>query len=85
MSVMKFNRDNTSGCPCKNCKNKGCGSYHDICEKFQTWRKKIEKKRENERDFHKKMDTMSESKKRELWRQKRYQRHKRNQNNLRSE
>jgi len=84
LSSIKFNRDNTSGCPCKGCEDR-YPACHDKCEKFRTWRIKVDTKRENERQFHQRMDTMSESKKRELWRQKRYQRHKRNQNNLRSE
>jgi hypothetical protein len=53
--------------------------------KFKEWRKKVDERRENERQFHIRMDTMSESKKRELWRQKRYQRHRKNQNKLRSD
>ena len=24
-------------CPCKECPDKGCGSYHDQCEKYQEW------------------------------------------------
>ena len=24
--------------PCADCPKKGCGSYHDICEKFKTWK-----------------------------------------------
>ena len=24
-------------CPCKSCPNKGCGSYHDVCEKYLPW------------------------------------------------
>lgn len=25
--------------PCINCEKKGCGSYHDICEKYKEFRK----------------------------------------------
>lgn len=25
--------------PCKECNLKGCGSYHDLCEKYQEFRK----------------------------------------------
>lgn len=32
--------------PCKDCENKGCGSYHDRCEKYQEYKQKIEKARE---------------------------------------
>lgn len=24
-------------CPCKDCPQKGCGSYHDKCESYQLW------------------------------------------------
>lgn len=24
-------------CPCKECPDKGCGSYHDQCGKYQEW------------------------------------------------
>ena len=82
--TVKFNRVNTSGCPCKDCTER-YPACHDKCEKFMEWRKKVDTQRENERQFHIRMDTMSENKKRELWRQKRYQRHRKNQNNLRSE
>lgn len=30
--------------PCKKCPKKGCGSYHDICEEYQSYRKFIDKK-----------------------------------------
>jgi len=25
--------------PCKDCPDVGCGAYHDICEKFQAYKK----------------------------------------------
>ena len=25
-------------CPCKDCERKGCGVYHDNCEKYQSWK-----------------------------------------------
>lgn len=25
-------------CPCRKCPDKGCGSYHDICPKYQPWK-----------------------------------------------
>lgn len=27
-------------CPCKDCDNKGCGSYHEKCERYLQYRKK---------------------------------------------
>ncbi len=43
--------------PCGKCDKKGCGSYHDICEKYLTWHKEREKisqkrlKNREERNF----------------------------------
>lgn len=28
--------------PCKTCDRKGCGSYHDICEKYKEWKREYE-------------------------------------------
>ena len=28
--------------PCKDCDNKGCGVYHDICEKYKEYKKSKE-------------------------------------------
>jgi hypothetical protein len=25
-------------CPCRYCEKKGCGAYHDICEKYKEYR-----------------------------------------------
>ena len=30
-------------CPCKGCKNTGCGSYHDQCEQYQEYKKEMVK------------------------------------------
>lgn len=35
--------------PCKECENKGCGAYHDICQKYIDFRK--ERKRIIDRDY----------------------------------
>lgn len=34
---------------CKNCPNKGCGSFHDKCEKYNTEKELLRKAREKER------------------------------------
>ena len=34
------------GAPCKNCDRKGCGAYHDQCEKFLEYKREKEKLRE---------------------------------------
>lgn len=30
------------GSPCKDCPKTGCGAYHDICEKYQAYKKEKE-------------------------------------------
>lgn len=32
--------------PCGKCENKGCGSFHDTCEKYQEFRAKTEERHE---------------------------------------
>ena len=34
--------------PCGDCPMKGCGEYHDECEKFQEYRDKVKQIRQNE-------------------------------------
>ena len=38
-------------CPCKDCKQKGCGIYHDQCEEYRQWSNKRaeENKKKNDR------------------------------------
>lgn len=48
--------------PCKNCDRKGCGSYHDICEQYQSFRKE-----RNERSLEKIREEMNRKPKRK-WR-----------------
>ena len=38
--------------PCKDCENKGCGSYHDKCEKYAGYKEQLDRDREEE-DKHK--------------------------------
>ena len=38
-------------CPCKDCENKGCGTYHDQCEKYQQyveWRQNLNEAKRKE-------------------------------------
>ena len=72
--MMDFNRDNIHNCPCMECPRQGCGSYHDICPHYKRWREKLDRQNENERQFHKNNDTMSDAKKKASWRSKRYSR-----------
>lgn len=32
--------------PCRYCENKGCGAYHDQCEKYQIYKKELSDKKE---------------------------------------
>ena len=41
-----------NNCPCKNCEKKGCGAYHDICEKYQAFREEKEKEYEERLKNH---------------------------------
>lgn len=72
--MMNFNRDAGNGCPCKECPEKGCGAKHDTCEQYTEWQKQLEKRNAAERNFHKGNDTISDAKKRDIWRGKRYSR-----------
>ena len=72
--MMDFNRENSHECPCRRCPKKGCGSYHDVCAEFRKWRKKIDERNDAERIRHRNNDTMSEAKKKAVWRSKRYSR-----------
>ena len=72
--MMDFNRDNGHGCPCKGCPDKGCGSYHDICPEYKEFRAAIDRRNEAERKHRQSNDTMSEAKRRAVWRSKRYSR-----------
>lgn len=38
-------------CPCINCENKGCGSYHDKCEPFQEYKKEIARTNQNKKEY----------------------------------
>ncbi len=35
------------GSPCKNCPNKGCGSYHSQCEDYLKFKEKVDKENQN--------------------------------------
>ena len=32
--------------PCIDCEKKGCGSYHDICEKYRAYKDKVEQSKQ---------------------------------------
>ena len=71
--MMAFNRSNSSGCPCKGCDDRVAEpNCHATCEKYKAWRGKLDKVNEAERQRHKNNDTMSDAKKKAIWRSKRY-------------
>ena len=39
--------------PCKDCERKGCGVYHDVCEKHKKWRKQEAKIKKIKQDISK--------------------------------
>lgn len=71
---MDFNRSSSHGCPCRHCPDKGCGPRHDTCEQYIEWRKRIDERNEAERTLRQSSDVMSEAKKKEVWKNKRYSR-----------
>ena len=71
---MDFSKANKTNCPCRNCPDKGCGAYHNKCEKYVGWKKKMDELNDAERTYRQRNDTMSEAKKKSLWRSKRYSR-----------
>ena len=73
--MMSFNRENNFGCPCKGCTDRvpepRC---HTTCVKYREWRAKIDERNENERKNRQNRDVMSDAKKRDIWRSRRYAR-----------
>ena len=70
---MDFNRPNPRNCPCMGCGDREIGC-HGKCEKYKAWRQMINQRNEQEREFKKSRDTLSEEQKRRIWRKNRYQR-----------
>ena len=40
-------------CPCKNCPDKGCGAYHDVCPKHQKWKAEEEARKQKIKESNK--------------------------------
>lgn len=73
--MMTFNRGNSNNCPCKECPDRVPDpNCHGTCERYKAWRAKMDRIAEAERKRHKNNDTMSEAKRRSLWKGKRYSR-----------
>ena len=70
---MSFNRDNNKGCPCAGCKDRVVEpNCHMTCEPFLKWRQ--DKDDENKAKRMGEVSTMSETKKRAIWKKMRYSR-----------
>lgn len=39
-------------CPCKDCEKKGCGVYHDKCEKYQAFKRDSAAEATKKREFY---------------------------------
>ena len=39
-------------CPCVNCEKKGCGAYHDECEKFLAFKRESAVEAEKRKEFY---------------------------------
>ena len=39
-------------CPCINCEKKGCGVYHDKCEKYQAFKRDSAAEAAKKREFY---------------------------------
>lgn len=71
---MSFNRDNNK-CPCKGCGDRVVEpNCHGSCEKYLAWKQGMDQRCEMKRQDTLNRDTISEAKKRAIWRSKRYSR-----------
>lgn len=81
-----FNHANSNGCPCENCPDRvpepRC---HMTCEKYKAWREKIDRARLAEQARNRSHDTMSDAKKREIWKARRYKQQFTRFNKMRSD
>lgn len=68
-----FTRAKKSNCPCFGCTDRVADpNCHSTCERHLAWKKKQQAKNEAERQERERNFTMSEDKKRILWRRRRY-------------
>lgn len=73
--MMDFSKNNGSGCPCKECKDR-YPACHDHCEKseYVAWREKMATMKKAEQDYRKQFNCISDANIRASWRNKRYSR-----------
>lgn len=74
---MGFNMNSTK-CPCKGCKDRTTGDRdkdcHTYCEGYKTWKAENDSVNEKVRNHTSKYNTMSDAKRKAIWRSKRYNR-----------
>jgi len=70
---MAFNRENSCGCPCDGCMDRVVEpNCHMICKPYLEWKERMQASADAKR--HDRMDVISEAKKRQIWRARRYSR-----------
>lgn len=67
------NRGMYSDCPCKTC-DIHTVTCHVVCTKYNDWKKKKEEEKLAREAVYKRYDTMSDAKKKAIWRKMRYDR-----------
>lgn len=71
---MSFNnRGGYSDCPCKGCDRRTV-TCHGVCREYQDWKKEVEARNAARNAEMKRLDTMSNAKKKAIWRKLRYSR-----------
>ena len=73
---MSFNNRNVNGdCPCKDC-DIHTVTCHVVCQRYNNWKKELEIKKEEDKKRRGSVNTMSDAKKKAIWRKMRYNRQK---------
>ena len=70
---MSWNRTRNNNCPCQGCTDRypAC-SAHCEKEEFKVWKEKTAKAKEAEKKYKESLGTLSDAKKKMLWRKQRY-------------
>ena len=68
-----FNKGRNTGCPCQFCEIHTV-TCHVVCEKYNGWKKQKEEENQAKRAANNRYDTMSDAKKKAIWRKMRYNR-----------
>jgi hypothetical protein len=69
--MSEWNSAAVNGCPCYGCEKRKPGC-HAGCEGYKAWRKKMDKRKEEEQRIRKSKDTLSENAIRQIWRKTRW-------------